>query len=171
LFLQFWPCIFLWWLEDQQMHHSFNVLVLNILLHVSAFQNANIRDSRYEHAEMVPNVGKCRRPMLQYVIYSPSFSAFHDTGHHLSMFIPDTLMTTFWNSETCRSILSTNTMNEWCICWSFTDHFIALLITKFNLYHPLNKISNISLRTTGCSLSSSAQRRSNQGHGDGPYGY
>jgi tRNA threonylcarbamoyladenosine modification (KEOPS) complex Pcc1 subunit len=27
------------------MHHSFNVLVLNILLHVSAFQNAVIRES------------------------------------------------------------------------------------------------------------------------------
>jgi NO-binding membrane sensor protein with MHYT domain len=26
--------------KDQQMHHSFNVLVLNIVLHVSAFLNA-----------------------------------------------------------------------------------------------------------------------------------
>jgi hypothetical protein len=49
------------WVKYQQMHHSFNVLVLNTLLHVSAF----------------------------------------------------------WNAETCRSILSTNTLNEWCICWSF----------------------------------------------------
>jgi hypothetical protein len=44
-FLQFGPCIFLWWVKDQQIHHSFNVLVHNILLHVSAFQNAIIRDS------------------------------------------------------------------------------------------------------------------------------
>jgi hypothetical protein len=44
-FLQFGPCIFLWWVKDHQMHHSFNVLVLNILLHVSAFQNAIIRES------------------------------------------------------------------------------------------------------------------------------
>jgi hypothetical protein len=36
----------------------------------------------------------------------------------------------FWNAETCKSILSTNTLNEWCffclhewwICWSFTNH-------------------------------------------------
>jgi hypothetical protein len=28
----------------------------------------------------------------------------------------------FWNAETCSSILSTNTLNEWCICWSFTHH-------------------------------------------------
>jgi hypothetical protein len=44
-FLQFGRCIFLWWVKNQQMHHSFNVLVLNILLHVSAFQNAIIRES------------------------------------------------------------------------------------------------------------------------------
>jgi hypothetical protein len=31
--------------EDRQMHHSFNVLVLNTLPHVSAFQNAIIRES------------------------------------------------------------------------------------------------------------------------------
>jgi hypothetical protein len=46
------------------MHHSFNILVLNILLHVSAFQNAVIRESD----------------------------------------------------------INTNTLNEWCICWSFTHH-------------------------------------------------
>jgi hypothetical protein len=40
------------------MHHSFNVLVLNILLHVFAFQSAIIREFKYEHAEMVPNVVK-----------------------------------------------------------------------------------------------------------------
>jgi hypothetical protein len=31
--------------KDQQMHHSFNVLVLKTLLHVSAFLNAIIRES------------------------------------------------------------------------------------------------------------------------------
>jgi hypothetical protein len=31
--------------KNQQMHHSFNVLVLNILINVSAFQNAIIRES------------------------------------------------------------------------------------------------------------------------------
>jgi hypothetical protein len=34
-----------WWIKDQQTHHSFSVLVLNILLHVSAFQNVVIRES------------------------------------------------------------------------------------------------------------------------------
>jgi hypothetical protein len=29
------------------------------------------------------------------------------------------LMMAFWNAETCSSILSTNPLNEWCICWSF----------------------------------------------------
>jgi hypothetical protein len=38
------------------------------------------------------------------------------------MFISDSLMMAFWNAETCSSILSTNTLNEWCICWSFTHH-------------------------------------------------
>jgi hypothetical protein len=36
----------------------------------------------------------------------------------------DSLMMAFWNAETFRSILSTNTLNEWCICWSFTHHKI-----------------------------------------------
>jgi hypothetical protein len=31
--------------KGRQMHHSFNVFVLNILLHVLAFQNAIIRES------------------------------------------------------------------------------------------------------------------------------
>jgi hypothetical protein len=55
-------------------------------------------------------------------IHLPSFSAFHDIGHHLSMFISESLMMAFWNAETCSSILSTNTLNEWCSCWSFTHH-------------------------------------------------
>jgi hypothetical protein len=54
-------------------------------------------------------------------IQLPSFSAFHDIGHHLSMSISDSQMMVFWNTETCKSILNTNTLNEWCICWSFTD--------------------------------------------------
>jgi hypothetical protein len=39
--------------EDQKIHHSLNVVVLNILLHVSAFQNAIIKDS---DMNMLPNV-------------------------------------------------------------------------------------------------------------------
>jgi hypothetical protein len=38
------------------MHNSFNVLVLNILLHVSAFLKCHDQGVRYEHAEMVSNV-------------------------------------------------------------------------------------------------------------------
>jgi hypothetical protein len=53
-------------------------------------------------------------------IQLPFFSAFHDIGHRLSMFILDPLMMAFWNVETCRAILSTNTLSEWCICWSLT---------------------------------------------------
>jgi hypothetical protein len=37
LFLDFGPSVFLRSVKHQQMHHSFNVLVLNMLLHVSAF--------------------------------------------------------------------------------------------------------------------------------------
>jgi hypothetical protein len=87
---------YIFWVMSKrpQLQHSFNVMVLNILLYVSAFQNAVIR-------------------LL-------SFSAFHDIGHHLSMFISESLMMAFWNAETCRSILSTNTLNEWFICWSCT---------------------------------------------------
>jgi hypothetical protein len=39
--------------------------------------------------------------------------AFHDIGHHLSIFILDFPMMEFWNAETCRGVLSTNTLNEW----------------------------------------------------------
>jgi hypothetical protein len=53
-------------------------------------------------------------------IQLPSFSALHDIGHHLSIFILDSLMMAFWKAETCISILSTNTLSEWCICWCFT---------------------------------------------------
>jgi hypothetical protein len=55
-------------------------------------------------------------------IQLPSFYGFHDIGHHLSMFISDSLMTAFWNAEICRSILNTNTLNEWCMCWPFTHN-------------------------------------------------
>jgi hypothetical protein len=54
----------------------------------------------------------------------PSFSACHDIGHHLIMFISDSLMVAFWNAETCKSILSTNTLNEWYIFWSFAHRQI-----------------------------------------------
>jgi hypothetical protein len=91
------------------MYHSFNVL-----LYVSAFQNAIIRDSRYEYAEMVPNVVKRREGWelhivtdgvrvgiypdhyaVCYNIQLPSFSAFNNIGHHLSMFISDALIMAF----------------------------------------------------------------------------
>jgi hypothetical protein len=56
-FLQFGPCIFLWWVKDQQMHHSFNVLVLNIPLHFSAFQNSIIRKSDMNMQRWCPMSG------------------------------------------------------------------------------------------------------------------
>jgi hypothetical protein len=125
-----------WWVKDQQMHHSFNVLVLNILLHVSAFQNAIIRVFNINMLRLCPMTwkaekdGSCilwqrRNPDPYAVCHSiqlPSFSAFHGIGHHLSMFILNSLMMAFWNAETCRSTLGTNTLNEWCICRSFTHH-------------------------------------------------
>jgi hypothetical protein len=58
--LQFGPCIFLWWIKYQQIHHSFNVLVLNILLHVSAFQNAIIRESDMNMLRWCPMSWKSR---------------------------------------------------------------------------------------------------------------
>jgi hypothetical protein len=40
-----WTTHFLTMSKRQKKYHSFNVLVLNILVHVSAFQNAIIRKS------------------------------------------------------------------------------------------------------------------------------
>jgi hypothetical protein len=54
-------------------------------------------------------------------IQLPSFSAYHNIWHHLSMFISDSLLMAFQNRETCGRMSSTNTLNEWRICWSFTD--------------------------------------------------
>jgi hypothetical protein len=42
------------WVKDQQMNHSFIVLVLNILLLVSAFQNAIIRESDMNMLRLCP---------------------------------------------------------------------------------------------------------------------
>jgi hypothetical protein len=70
---------------------------------------------RYEHAEMVPNVVKSREGWELYIVTDgvivgilypdlyavshhiqfPSFSAFPDIGHLLSMFIFDSLMMAF----------------------------------------------------------------------------
>jgi hypothetical protein len=47
---------------------------------------------------------------VRHNIQLPSVSAFHEIGHHLSMFISDSLITAFWNAKTCSSILSTNTL-------------------------------------------------------------
>jgi hypothetical protein len=44
------------------MHHSFNVLVLNKLLHVSAFQNAIIKESDMNMLRWCP---KYNKPFLQ----------------------------------------------------------------------------------------------------------
>jgi hypothetical protein len=65
---------------------------------------------------------------LPHNIQLPFFSAFHDIGHYLCRFLSDSLMMEFWNAETCRSILSTNTLNECCNCWSATHYFYILFI-------------------------------------------
>jgi hypothetical protein len=49
---------------------------------------------------------------LYFLITIQIVLAFHDIEHHLNMFILDSLMMAFWNAETCRSVLSTNTLNE-----------------------------------------------------------
>jgi hypothetical protein len=148
LILQFELRILLWWVKDQQTHHSFNVLVLNILLHVSAFQNAIIRDSDMNMLRWCPMSWKAEKDgsciLWQTVWWSEyypdlSFSAFHDIGNHLSMFISESLIMAFQNAETCRNILSTNTVNEWCICWSFT-HRVSVYLkpsSGFNLKHRI----------------------------------
>jgi hypothetical protein len=59
--LQLVPCIFLRWVKDQQMHHSFNVLMLNILLHVSEFQNAIIRESNMNMLRYCPKSWKAEK--------------------------------------------------------------------------------------------------------------
>jgi hypothetical protein len=76
-----------WRVKDQQMHHSFNVFVLNILLHVSAFQNAIIRESNMNMIRWYPLSWKAEKDgscILWQTAYSvchnmqlPSFSAFH----------------------------------------------------------------------------------------------
>jgi hypothetical protein len=53
---------------------------------------------------MVPNVVKSRDGWELYIV--------PDVGHHLSMFISDSLMMAFLNAETCRSILKTNPLNK-----------------------------------------------------------
>jgi hypothetical protein len=54
--------------KGQQMHHSVNLLVLNILLHVSAISKCHHQGVRYEHAEMVPNVVKSREGWELYIV-------------------------------------------------------------------------------------------------------
>jgi hypothetical protein len=137
--------VYIRWVKDQQMHHSFNVLVLNILLHVSAFQNAIIRDSDMNMLRWCPMSWKQRRMAAVYCdrrrnglditgwripichnIQLPSFSAFHDIGHHLSMFISESLMMAFWNAETCRSILSTTAL-------FYRFHYVVLVRINYVL--------------------------------------
>jgi hypothetical protein len=48
-------------------------------------------------------------------------------SQHFHIWLPDDRIL---NAEICRSILSTNTLNEWCICWSFTHQSIT---TVFNI--------------------------------------
>jgi hypothetical protein len=127
------------WVKDQQMHQSFNVLVLNTFLHVSAFQTAIIRESDMNMLRLCPKTWKAEKDgscilwqtawrswsypdhhAVCHNIQRLSFSASHDIGHNLSIFICDSLMMAFRNAETCRRILSTNTLNDWCICWPFT---------------------------------------------------
>jgi hypothetical protein len=50
-----------WWVRDQQMHHSFNVLVLNILVHVSAFQNSITRKSNMNMLRWCPMSWKAEK--------------------------------------------------------------------------------------------------------------
>jgi hypothetical protein len=104
---------------------------------------------RYEHAEMVSNVVKSREGWELYIVTDvvchniqlPSFSAFHNIGNQLSMFILDSLMMVFWNAKTCSSILSTNTLNEWCICWSFTQRNINVVIVLILCFKILSGTS------------------------------
>jgi hypothetical protein len=104
--------------------------VLNILLHVSAFLNAIIRESDMNMLRWRPMSWKAekdescilwRPDYYTGTVQLPSFSASHHIGQSLRILISDSLMMAFRNAETCSSILSTNTLNEWCICWSFIN--------------------------------------------------
>jgi hypothetical protein len=77
------------------MHHSCNVLVFNILLHVSVFQNALIRESDMNMLRWCPVSGYPDHYAVCHNIQLLSFSVFHDIRHHLSMFISDSLMRAF----------------------------------------------------------------------------
>jgi hypothetical protein len=50
---------------------------------------------QYEHAEMVFNVVKSREGWELHTVTDGIMVALHDIGHHLSMFISDSLMMAF----------------------------------------------------------------------------
>jgi hypothetical protein len=50
------------------MHQSFNVLVPNVLLRVSASSKCHHQGVRYEHAKTVPNVVKSREGWELYTV-------------------------------------------------------------------------------------------------------
>jgi hypothetical protein len=79
------------------MHHSFNVLVLNILASCFGILECQHQKVIYEHDEMVSNVGGVRDGRKLYVVTDGEmvhFAVCH-IGHHLSMFISDSLMMAF----------------------------------------------------------------------------
>jgi hypothetical protein len=57
---------------------------------------------------MVPNVVKSREGWELYIVTNGLMVGIISRPL-------DSLMMAFWNAETCRSILSTNTLSEWCI--------------------------------------------------------
>jgi hypothetical protein len=97
------------------MRHSLNVLVLNILLHVSAFQmpssgipiwtcwdGAQCRENQRRMGAVYRDRGRNIRDIAGWRSPLGSF-----TQQYSAIYI-------------YIYILSTNTLNEWYICWSFT---------------------------------------------------
>jgi hypothetical protein len=119
---------------------------LNTLLHVSVFQNAIIRESDMNmlrcaqcrekqrsmwavYCDRRRNGRDISQPLRRLSLYiAHILLCFSRHCAHLNMFISDSLTMAFWNAETCSSVLSTNTLNEWCICWSFTHCIIIIII-------------------------------------------
>jgi hypothetical protein len=58
-------------------------------------------------------------------------------GTCLSRIMFDSLMMTFYSAETCRRILSTNSLNYWCICWFFYLPHSECVFVPLGIQHAI----------------------------------
>jgi hypothetical protein len=128
--------------ENYAVCHNIHLTSFSVFTTLGTISACSYLTPWWWHFEMPKHVEVYKAPIYwiprklcrlsQYT--SPILLCFHGIGHHLSIFISDSLMKAFWNTETCRSILSTNTLNEWCICWSFTHHNHYYILQFYTIY-------------------------------------